>query len=292
MSEIIGSFPYMASINGKILDAGIGVARLVREPTAAQLEKVASDFGYLYCIIAGSISHCVALGMAHITYRLSLGKYRKALEVTVDMFNAMALPYILLRETRPYLSFSYGMLVALSAVYDAISNVHSFFLEMINIDDTTLKSCSAYKGLVESLATSPLRSLYDFQDGINGYDLQINDILFKKEKLAIEARLQDQGEFGQKLFDNIYLPALTARYDILNNAITGTITEKAEASKFKPLARLDGLRSYDQCIETKVVLPSEEGAERYYCYNVERQVIDHIAVVGDNDLEVLERHNV
>jgi hypothetical protein len=291
MMKLISSFPYRASINGKALDTGVDVVRLIHEPTAIQFDKVVFGFACLYCVITRSMSHCVALGTVGTTYQLSLGKYQEALEVTVDLFNVMALPYILLRANRPHLSFAYGVLVALSTAYDATSNIYSFASELVNIDDTTLKSYRAYKGLVEILAVSPLQLLYDFNSFINEYNLQINAILLRKEKLAIEAQLQEQGEFGQKLLDYIYLPALTAKYDLLNNAIIGTITEekKAEVSKFKPAY---SLHSYDHCIETNVALSSEEGTERYYCYNVERQVIDHILIVGDNDLEVLERHEL
>jgi hypothetical protein len=289
MIKRINSGLYTISVQFKILDVAIDVARLVREPTPVQMEKIASDVTHLHSMCSGVNIYSIMTGVMEAVYQMCLGKYQKGFEVVVSVVNAMALHYILLHANRPYLGFVYGALVVLNIEHNTVSNAYSFSQGVVS-SDALLRSKIAYKTLSERFASSPLQALYDFKMNVREYELQINAILFEKEKLSIKDQLQQQGAFGQKLFDYIYLPALTERYSLLNDAVIETLTEekKADSLKLKPLAISYGSQSYNNCIEAKVPLPSEEDAEHYYCYNIERQVIDLVAIVEGNNLEVLE----
>jgi hypothetical protein len=246
----------------KGLDLAVDSARLLHKPGLENAKSVALDASYLYSMYSGVNGYSALVSGAEVVYQVHLGEYHKAFNTGAATLNAMALPYILAMCNKPYLGFAYGIWVAASTAYSAVLNAYSFALELSE-NDANLKSTVAHKELVEWLAASPLQGVYDFEARATEYKLQINELLFEK------ATVKAQGEFGQKVFDYIYLPTLTENYSL------STITS--------------GSMVYDFCREAKAPQGIESGLEHYYCYSVERQVLDHVVITGDRGLEVVER---
>ena len=200
----------------------------------------------------------------------------------------MALPFGVARINNPYLTFVHSIAMAGYIGYSAVTHAYSFCFG--NDPDFVLRSTTAYKDLFSTLSQTPLQRLYDFTVHTKKYELQVNDMLFEREKLAVQIQLAEKGKFGQKIFDYIYLPALTEKYSLLNDIIRGTLTtEEAETLKTRHISITSYNRNYDHCMEIKNVdnMPSTD-VKRYYCYNDEQQLFEQVLVGNDNQLEVLE----
>jgi hypothetical protein len=289
MIEKINLVLYKASIRFKASDIGISLVRLMYEPAHVQTEKVALDAVRLGGMYSGVNVFSMMMAGMEVAPQMYLGKYQEAFEISVGVVNAMALHYILLRANRPYIGFAYGAMFALSTLYDVISNAYSLAMEFTS-SDSTLKSKIAYKNLAEKLATSWLQELYDFKFDVKEYNLEINAILFEKEQQNIKAKAQEQGEFGRKLFEYIHSPMLIEKYELLNDVVRGRLTEE-EAKVLQPWqgTLTNDLINYDLCREAKNLQMVEKGFKHYYCCSMEEQVIDHVVMIGDGGLEVIER---
>jgi hypothetical protein len=280
---VINSILHRASVWFKALDLVIDSARLVQEPTMAQTKKLTLDYAHLQGMVSGVNGYSVMIGVAETMYQLQLGEYRTAFSVAAGTVSAMALPVILAMANRPYLGFAYGAWIATSTTYGAITNAYSFATE-IGSSDLALRSATSYKDLAEWFAASPAQALHDFVAKAKEYKLQINDLLFEKEKSILQTQIK--GEFGQKVFDYIYLPELLEKYVLLNGMTRGELTEEeAQSLKSKSVAISYGALKYDRCVRTEN--SRDEASEYYYCCNTAGQILDHVVLTGGR-LEVLE----
>jgi hypothetical protein len=279
------SMLHRASIGFKALDVAVDSARLAQEPTMVQAKKLTLGYAYLHGMIAGVNKYSAAISGAEVIYQMHLSEYQKAFEVATTTLSAMFLPALLAMANRPYLGFVYGVWIATSTVYNTALNAYSLTLDLSH-DDARLKSTTAYKNLAEQLAASPLQALHDFGAQATEYKLQINDMLFEKEKAIIKAHLP--GEFGQKVFDYVHLPALTESYGLMKNMIRGTLTEEeAKTLLLKQVTITHGSLHYNLCLEARSL--QDDNVEHYYCYNLEEQLLDHVTITGGNNLEVVEK---
>jgi hypothetical protein len=276
---------YRASILFKTLDFVVDSARLAQEPSLPALNKLALAYAQLQAMVSGANSYSAMIAGTEALYQLQLGEYQQAFNIASTTISAMALPVILAMANRPYLGVAYGAWIATSTAYGAITNAYSFATEL-GSSDATLRSAVAYKNLAEWLMASPLQTLHDFGAEVQEYKLQINDLLFEKEKAIIQAQVKD--EFGQKVFDYIYMPELIEKYVLLNDVIIGKLTEEeAQSLKSKPITISYGALEYDHCVKVEDYTKLEEETEHYYCCNIAGQVLDHVALT-DGSLEVLK----
>jgi hypothetical protein len=276
---------HRASILFKTMDFVVDSARLVQEPSLPAFKKLVLDYAYLQAMVSGVNSYSAMIAGAETLYQLYLGEYQKSFYVASSTISAMALPVILAMVNRPYLGIAYAAFMVASTAYGAITNAYSFVLE-VSDEDAGLRSTIAYKDLTVTLAASPLQAVYDFESKAKEHKLQINDLLFEKEKSILQAQMKD--EFGQKVFYYIYMPELIEKYVLLNDIIRGELTEEeAQNLKSKPIAISYGALEYDYCVKVEDPTRLEEETEHYYCCNIAGQVLDHV-VLTDGSLEVLE----
>jgi hypothetical protein len=277
---------HRASVWFKTLDFVVDSARLAQEPSMPLLKKVALDYAHLQAMVSGVNSYSAMIAGAETLYQLQLGEYQKAFYTAATTTSAMALPIILAMANRPYLGLAYGALVILGTGYSAITNAHSFAVEF-GSSSATMRSAIAYKDLSEWFAYSSLQSLYNFESKATEYKLQINDLLFDKEKTILEAQMKEHGEFGQKVFDYIHMPALAEKYGLMSDVIRGILTEEeAQDLQANHVTITSNQQSYEHCRE----LRSEGSKSRseYYCYNLSDQVLDHVELTADAEIVIIE----
>jgi tetratricopeptide (TPR) repeat protein len=277
---------HRASVLFKTLDFVIDSARLAQEPSLPAFKKLVLDYAYLQAMVSGVNSYSAMIAGTETLYQLQLGEYQQAFNVASSTIAAMALPVILAVANRPYLGIAYGAWMTAVNAYGAITNAYSFATEFRS-NDAALRSAMAYKDLAEWMAASPLQTLYDFGAKVKEYKLQVNDLLFEKEKSIIQAKVKD--EFSQKVFNYVYLPELIEKYVLLNDVIRGKLTEEeAQSLKSKPIAISYGALEYDHCMILEDSASLEEAAEHYYCCNIAGQILDHVVLTSSGSLEVLE----
>jgi tetratricopeptide (TPR) repeat protein len=279
---------HRANILFKTLDFVVDSARLVQEPSPHNFKKLVIDYAYLQAMVYGVNSYSAVITGAETLYQLHLGEYHKAFNVASNMMSAIALSAILAMATRPYLGLAYGALVTSRTAYDAVTNAYSFAMEFSS-EAGTFRSAIAYKDLSEWFASSPLQYLYDFETKAKEYKLKVNDLFFDKKKTIVEAQMKAHGEFGQKVFDHIYLPQLLEKYALLNGVIRGELTkEEAQDLESKPIAISYSALGYDHCVRAEGSTRLEEAEEHYYCYTMAEQILDHVVLTGSFGLKVLE----
>jgi tetratricopeptide (TPR) repeat protein len=277
---------HRASVLFKTLDFVIDSARGVQEPSLPAFKKLVLSYAYLQAMVSGVNSYSAMIAGTEAMYQLQLGEYQQAFNIASSTMSAMTLPIILAMANRPYLGLAYGAWMSTVNAYSAITNAYSFSLE-VSDEDASFRSAMAYKDLSVTLASSPLQSLYDFESKATEYKLQINDLRFEKEKAIFQSQMQ--GEFGQKVFDYIYLPELIEKYVLLNDVIRGELTEEeVQSLESKPIAISYGELEYDHCVKTEEPTMLEETAEHYYCCNIAGQLLDHVVITSSRSLEVLE----
>jgi hypothetical protein len=276
---------HRSSVLFKTLDFVIDSARLAREPSLPAFKKLVLDYAYLQAMVSGVNSYSAMIAGTETLYQLQLGEYQQAFKIASTTMRAMALPVILAMVNRPYLGLAYGAWITASTAYGVITNAYSFATEFRS-NDAALRSASAYKDLAEWMSDSPLQALHDFGAKVKEYKLQVNDLLFEKEKSIIQAKVKD--EFGRKVFDYIYLPELIEKYVLLSDVIKGKFTEEeAQSLKSKPAISYGALE-YDHCARAEDFARLWEEAEHYYCCNIAGQILDHVVLTSSGSLEVLE----
>jgi tetratricopeptide (TPR) repeat protein len=257
---------HRASVLFKALDFAVDSARLVQELSLPAFKKLVLDYAYLQAMVSGVNSYSAMIAGAETLYQIQLGEYKKPFHVASSTISAMSLPVVIAIANMPYLGVAYGALIASSTAYGAITNAYSFALEFGSADGA-LRSAMVYKDLAEWLSSSPVQGLHDFGAKAKEYKLQINDLLFEKEKSIVQAQVK--GEFAQKVFDYIYLPELIDKYILQNKVIRGKLTEEeAQSLESKPVAISYGELEYDHCVKTEEPTMLEETAEHYYCCNI------------------------
>jgi tetratricopeptide (TPR) repeat protein len=284
----INSMIHKATIVFKGLDVSVDFAKLLYEPNAVNSKKLALDSSYLYGMYTGVNGYSTFVSGIDVVYQMYFGRYQKAFNVGATTLSAMSLPYILAMSNRPYLRLIYGAYITIHTMYAAIKNLYDFVQELMS-DDSALRSAIAYKELASWLAVSPLQAVYDFEAQATSRKLQLNNMLFEKEKATIKAQLE--GEFAHKVFDWIYLPQLLEKYSSMKDVIEDTLTaDGAEALKIERITITSADHHYDHCMEIKNIENSYNAdSKHYYCYNDEQQLLEHIFIGNNNHLEVLER---
>jgi len=196
---------YKSSIGFKSLDITVDIARLIYEPTFANVKKVALDSAYLYGMYQGINGVSVAIGGSEAIYQVYHREYTQALNTIATTIGYMALPSLLAYTAIPYLGIAYAIGMATYTGYSAITNGYSFYLERSGDVESILRSTMAYKGLAKTLSESPLQQIYDFASTARGYEVELNNIALVAEKKALKSKLvEEKGEFGQKLYDHIW----------------------------------------------------------------------------------------
>jgi hypothetical protein len=256
------------------------------EPSLPAFKMLVLDYAYLQAMVSGVNSYSTMIAGAETLYQLQLGEYQQAFKIASSAISAMALPVILTLATRPYLGLAYGAWITASTAYGAITNAYSFALEFSD-EDAALRSAKAYKDLAVTLSASPLKSLYDFESKATEYKIQINDLLFDKEKAKIEAKMKEHGEFEQKIFDYIHLPSLDKNYGLMSDVIRGILTEEeAQALQANHVTITSKQQSYEHCME--LMSEGSKSSSEYYCYNLSDQVLDHVELTAKGGIVIIE----
>jgi preprotein translocase subunit SecA len=273
------------NIGFKGLDTVVDLARVTYEPTMPNAKKLVIDCAQLYSLDNGGNWFSSVIVTADVLNLAYNGQYYRALEQAGTTMFYMSLPYMLSHTNKP-IALSYGFSMAVYSGYNAIANAYSFMQE--DSIEAKLKSAGAYQDLAQAFAASSLQHVYDFKTKAQEYQLQLNNLMLTIEKSSVQKQLQAQGEFGQKLYDYIYAPALDEKYDLLNRVAQGEVTaEEAENLKAKEfeLSFIDQPNKH--CRQFHSANDNIPG-EHYYCFNQDEQTIEHIVVSGDQRFEVVE----
>lgn len=253
--EYLQPLVYKANIGIKVTDTTVDVARLVYMPTVDNAQKTLMDIAHVYSMYTG----INGLSLIPVVYE-AINEYPKiGLIQTIykvgpqfsTTLSYMLLPTILDSFGIPHIGFAYSVGLTTYTGYHTVLNAHSFYYEF-NQKDFTLSSNMAYQALAEKLSTTYLQNFYDFTSKAKEY-----------EKSACKIRLEEKGEFGQKLYEHIYSRVIEEKYDLQNNL------------RAKHIKVID----YDHCME--ILELKEEDSDHYYCYNEELQILDHIMIVGE-----------
>ena len=281
---------HKTTIGFKSLDTVVDITRLMYEPTFQNAKKVVINSAYLYSMYQGiNNGVSVVIGGSEALYQTYSGEYMQALNTVATTAGYMALPGLLAYTAIPCLGLAYGIGMAVYTGYSAITNAYSFYLERTSDVESMLRSSMAYKDLTKILSESPLQQIYDFASTARGYEFELNSIALVAEKEALKSKLvEEKREFGQKLYDHIYEPLLEEKYNLLNQALQGNITqEEAKILKAKHIKIESDNARYEHCMEIKDK-DVDTNSEHYYCYNYEKKQLDYV-LIGDNLLEVIER---
>lgn len=258
-----------ASTGFKVLDIVTDTIRLVCQPNFANAKKIAFDFSYLYSMYSGFNGYSLFLSGVDSLYQCYQGKQNQAFKQIIATASYIALPTILSYSAIPYLGFAYGTVMAGFTGYHAITNTYSLYKEY-NTVEWQLKSAMAYKNLYETLVNSKLQQVYDFASDAKRYETKINDINFDIEKAQIKQQLEEKGEFGNKLYEHIYIPTLEGKYGLL---------------QAKHVVLTIGEQYYEHCIS----IVSENDNEPYNCYNMDQEVVDRVVIGEDGIVQSTEK---
>ena len=274
---LIKSLAYKASTICKVIDTGLDTARVIYFPTFDNAKKLALDSGYLCSTYVGFNFYSSIMGGGEALYSLFQGDYYKSLNILGSTMGYMVLPTLISETGIPYLDVGYAVGMSIYSSYYTIVNVYSFYQEYNNAD-ALLKSMAAYKELATALSSSVLQHLYDFRSLRKEYDIKIYNIVLNKEEEAIKARLDEEGEFGQKLYQYVYGPLIQEKKNLSFKILKGELSEEEAASLETKHAKISfGDQSYEHCMQIKAISNSYE--EHYYCHNHKKTVLDHLMVV-------------
>jgi hypothetical protein len=247
---------HKVSMGFKMLDTVVDSVRFMHEPTVAHAKAVAFDSSYIYSMYYGMNSYASVITTVDVLYNTYHGECRQALKQTATTVGYMALSTTISYMGIQYLGFVYGTAIAVYTVYSAVSNLYSLYQEYDSIE-VLLKSTTVYKDLSQTLSYLPLQYVYDFVDASKKYEMKINNIKLGLEKAALKTKLDEKGEFGQKLYEYIYEPILEEKYALLNKVLQGSITEEeAELLKAKHIRVKSDDASYEHCTSPWPLLPS------------------------------------
>jgi len=229
------------------------------------------------------------VGCIDASYQIYQGEYYQALKQVVTAVGYMAVPTVLGYVVGiPYIGFLCIGGMTAYAGYSVMINSHSFYQEYMS-EENELKSAVAYRDLFKLISESLLQHIYDFDDSVRSYDIRINNLMAFFEKAVIKAQLEEKGEFGQKLYEYIYAPSIEEKYVLANKILQGELTEiEAEGLKAKHITLTLGEQSYEHCVESNNSGNSNKDVEHYYCYNDGAEVLDHITIRNDGNVEVIE----
>ena len=283
---------YKANLGFRVLDTIVDTARLMHEPTIDHTKKLALDSAYLYSMYSGVNGYSAIITGPDVLYQTYQGEYSQAFKQALASISYMAIPTMIGYAGIPYVGFIYGAGMTAYTGYSAITNAYAFYQEYGSIG-LELRSATAYKDITQALSNSLLQQVHDFRATFKEYAVKINNINLDLEKSTVKTQLEAKGEFGQKLYDYIYVPALEEKYDLLNKVIEGGLTEEqAETMKAKHIKiTLEG-QIYEHCMEIKNIEGNgnqEVFNEEYYCYNEDQQILDHVMIEENREVEVVAR---
>jgi hypothetical protein len=267
--EYLQHFTYKANMGLKVTDTAVDAIRLIYIPITDNAKKALMDVAYVYSMYKGinGISF-IPIGYEAVIKYQQVGFYQAVNELLPQLattFGYMLLPKMISSMGIPYVGFIYSMGLMTYGGYSTIANGYSFYNEF-NQNDFKLNSNIAYKNLAEALSTTYLQNFYDFVSKAKEY-----------EKTAYKIKLEEKGEFGQKLYKYIYSRVIEEKYELLNKVSHGILTEEESVSiKAKHVQVL----SYNHCMEI-IELKEEDQIDHYYCYNEEQQILDHVVIVGE-----------
>lgn len=258
--EYLQPFVYKANMGIKITDTLVDIARLVYTPSVNNAQKTLMDVAHIYSIYAGINGYSALITSCNLIYKVYEGEYTQAISQAATSMGYMLLPTMVASFGVPYIGFGYTIGLTIFTGYHTVLNALSFYYE-VNQKDSMLNSNIAYQAFAETLSTSYIQSFYDFTLKAKEY-----------EKTVYTMKLEEKGEFGNKLYEYIYSRIIDEKYDLHN------------ASKAKHIKVME----YDHCME--IIMLKEEEVEHYYCYNEEQEILDHI-LIGENGryIEILER---
>jgi hypothetical protein len=278
--QAIQPYIYKANIGLKVFDTAIDVTRLTYVPTAENAKKFLIDTTYLYSMYSGINSISTIINGADIACKVYQGEYSHALTQTLTTAGYMLVPAAISFVAIPYVGFVYGAALTVYSGYGAIANAYSFYQEYYE-ENFGLRSITAYKNFFETLSYSPLQYTYDFLKKAKEYEVKFNNINLEIQKTYIREQLEGKGEFGQKLYEYIYSRVIEEKYDLENKILQGILTqEEADSLTVKHIKLLN----YYHCMEV-IELKEKDLSDHYYCYNVERQILDHIVITGETNIE-------
>ncbi|MCT4635315.1 MAG: ATP-binding protein [Rickettsiales bacterium] len=255
---------YKATISFKSLDFMVDTFRFINEPSVENAQKTLRNVIHLQSIFVGNNMYSMTLSFIDITNQLSKGNVQEAGIQAITTISYVAIPTMLTYTGIPYLGFAYGGLMAGYTGYYVITNAYSLYSEYGTVE-WQLKSAVAYKGLYEVFANSPLQHTYDFASNAKWYEIEANTIKLEIEKAQIKKHLEAKGEFGEKLYENIYAHILEAKYSNLEiNHIALTIGEQY----------------YEHCISIASV---DSNDDHYNCYSEELEILDHV-IIGEDGI--------
>ena len=286
--QVIQPVIYKAGLCFKTLDNIVDAARLMHEPTIDHTKKLALDFAYLYGMYSGVNEYSAIITGADVLYQAYQGLYEQAIKQALVSAGYMTVPTMIAYAGIPYIGFAYGAGMTLYTGYSAITNAYSFYQEYGSIG-FELRSATAYKDITQALLNSPFQQVYDFTSAMQEYVVKVNNINLSLEKEAIKSQLEMQGEFGQKLYNYIYAPALEEKYDLLSKILQGILTEE-QAEAYIKITLEEQI--YEHCMEIKSIESNgnqEEFNKEYYCYNEDQQILDHIMIGENREVEVIAR---
>ncbi len=296
---------YKSNIGFKAIDTVVDSGRLIYEPTFQNVKKVVFDSAYLYSMYQGINGVSALISGSEAMYQTYYGEYTQAFQTVATTIGYMALPSLIAYTTIPYLGLAYGIGMVGYTGYSAITNANSFYLERTSDVESVLRSTMAYRDLAQALSKSPLQQLYDFTKIAKEYEVELNNIVLVAEKEALKIKLvEENGDFGQKLYDYIYGSLLEEKYSLLNQVLQGVITEdETKSLKAKHIKITLDEQSYEHCMEIRNIEAninsssqsnrdngedSNADVEHYYCYDDKHKMLDHV-LIGDNHFEVIER---
>jgi uncharacterized protein YehS (DUF1456 family) len=268
---------YKANMGFKVIDIALDVARLLYIPTIDNVQKTLIDFAHIYSMYTGINGYSVLIAGYDVIYKFYEGEYTQALSQATTSISYALLPTMMASFGIPHIGFTYSVGLAIYGGVNTIANIQLLYNEF-NQKDFKLNSNIAYQNLVEALSTTFLQNFYDFIQKAK-----------ECEKTAFKVKLEEKGEFGQKLYEYIYAPVLEEKYVLLNLVVNGELTEEqAKSLKAKHVKISLESQIYQHCTEIRNV-ENDRDAEQYYCYNEEQQILDHIAITGDGVIEIMER---
>lgn len=261
---------YKASIGLKALDTAIDVTRLIYIPTIDNAKKVLMDTAHIYSMYSGINGlFPIIINSYDVLYKAYKGEYYQAATQATTTVSYMLLPTMISYLAIPYIGFAYVTTLTLYTGYSVIINGYSLYNEF-NQKDFYLNSNMAYQSLAQTLSTTTLQNFYDFSSKAK-----------ESEKSAHKIKLEEKGEFGQKLYEYIYFPMIEEKYNLQDRIAQGILTvEETNELKAKHIKTLD----YDHCMEV-VALKEDDQQDHYYCYNEKQEILDHIVIIGETYIE-------
>ena len=284
----IQPYLYKTGVGLKVLDMAVDSMRLINEPTVENTKKIVFDTTYLYGMYKGVNSYSIAVSAIEASYQVHNGEYYQGLTQVATTALYMAVPTVIGYVGIPYVGFLYGVGMTVYTGYNVMFNSYSLYQKYMS-EENELRSAIAYRGLFKFISDSPLQYIYDFGDDVRSYNIRINNLMLSLEKVTLKAQMEEEGEFGQKLYKHGYASSIEEKYKLLNKILQGALSDgEVEGLKAEYLKFTSEQQNYEHCVKIKNSSNSDTNVEHYYCYNEDKQIFTHLAVSDNDNIEVVE----